>query len=346
MQIEISKIDVQESKRRRADQGTVDEIAKSIQTAGLLNPITVCGRGEGYRLVAGLHRLSAANKLGWDMIEANVVDFEDELVEELAMIDENLCRSDLSALEKAKAFEERKRIYEQLFPEATEAAKKSSKESNTELTAAESAAVTKGLTPTFVADTAAKTGMSERVVRKLVQIGRDIQSPAAEIIQGTALEDRKTDLLEIAKEQDPEIQKKIAEKIISGEAKNAKQAKDIIFDSGEDIDYQEREEDSKIIPAPVEYLEEPEVDEYEEDDGEDEDGAYVPTTPLHEKTEEEECMKHLRDLMASISKFAVELSWFETNWEKVSRSLPEEQKALLNAQIQLHMTRLEEKFGN
>ena len=112
MLISISEITVN-SGRRETAPGAVKELADSIAEVGLLNPITVdCG----HTLIAGLHRLEAAKLLGWTEIECTVRGLEG-LQAELAEIDENVVRADLSPVDFGDLLMRRKEIYEMLHPE-------------------------------------------------------------------------------------------------------------------------------------------------------------------------------------------------------------------------------------
>ncbi len=68
-----------------------------------------------YEIVAGLHRLAAVKLLGWKAIEATLVVLEG-LRAELAEIDENLIRNELTALERADTLLHRKKLYEAKQP--------------------------------------------------------------------------------------------------------------------------------------------------------------------------------------------------------------------------------------
>lgn len=68
------------------------------------------------RTGAGRHRLEAARRLGWQEIDCIYVDFDD-LHAELAEIDENLIRCNLTPAQEAAAVSRRKAIYEELHPE-------------------------------------------------------------------------------------------------------------------------------------------------------------------------------------------------------------------------------------
>jgi len=80
----------------------LDELAESIRTYGLLQPIVVRRTGRRFELVAGHRRLEAARQLGWEAIDAVVhVASEDEAY--LLTLIENLQREDLSPREEADA---------------------------------------------------------------------------------------------------------------------------------------------------------------------------------------------------------------------------------------------------
>ena len=108
--IAISKIVVPPKRRALRD---VSELALSIQEIGLLQPIVVT---TDHRLVAGLHRLEACRSLGWTSIPASVVRLS-QLKAELAELDENMERAELTVLERAEGLARRKRLYELLYPE-------------------------------------------------------------------------------------------------------------------------------------------------------------------------------------------------------------------------------------
>ena len=67
-------------------------------------------------MIAGLHRLDAAKLLGWTEIECTVSSLEG-LQAELAELDENFIRSELSTVEYGELLLRRKEIYEALHPE-------------------------------------------------------------------------------------------------------------------------------------------------------------------------------------------------------------------------------------
>jgi ParB family transcriptional regulator, chromosome partitioning protein len=84
--------------------GDVAELADSLREHGLLQPVVVRQRAEGYELIAGHRRYSAAKLLGWTEIAAVVRDETDEQAYILTLV-ENLQREDLSPREEAAALE-------------------------------------------------------------------------------------------------------------------------------------------------------------------------------------------------------------------------------------------------
>ena len=100
MKVKINEIKVNPG-RRPANLDGINELARSISEVGLLNPITI---DQEHILVAGLHRLEAAKMLGWTEIECNVCTL-DALQTELAEIDENVVRTELSVIEYGELLE-------------------------------------------------------------------------------------------------------------------------------------------------------------------------------------------------------------------------------------------------
>ncbi|PSL45934.1 Effector of nucleoid occlusion Noc [Salsuginibacillus halophilus] len=81
----------------------IQELAQSIKTHGLLQPITVRERGGIYEIVAGERRFRAVKSLGWSTIPALIKEFDDTITASLALI-ENLQRESLTAVEEATAY--------------------------------------------------------------------------------------------------------------------------------------------------------------------------------------------------------------------------------------------------
>lgn len=90
--------------RMHFDEAALDELAESIRTRGVIQPIIVRPRGNGrYQLVAGERRWRAAQKAQLHEIPAIVRDLDEREVMALALI-ENLQREDLNPVEEARAY--------------------------------------------------------------------------------------------------------------------------------------------------------------------------------------------------------------------------------------------------
>jgi ParB-like chromosome segregation protein Spo0J len=107
-----------EDRLRALRDENVTALAQSMTDQGLLQPIVVRPNEDGgYDPIAGIHRLEAAKKLNWTMINCVVLDDIDADQAELIEIDENLIRAELSPAQRAMHIGKRKKLYEKLYPE-------------------------------------------------------------------------------------------------------------------------------------------------------------------------------------------------------------------------------------
>lgn len=91
--------------RKDFDEDDLSSLKESLRTHGLLQPILVRPRDDGYEIIAGERRFRAAKQAGWSEIPVHVVDFNDQKVFEAALV-ENLQRTDLNPIEKALGFQD------------------------------------------------------------------------------------------------------------------------------------------------------------------------------------------------------------------------------------------------
>jgi len=104
VKIDVAKIEANPFQPRKVfDETGLAELAQSLQTQGLLQPIAVRQVGERYQIIAGERRYRAAMLLGWSEIPAQIRDADDQQMAELALT-ENIQREDLNAIEKATSF--------------------------------------------------------------------------------------------------------------------------------------------------------------------------------------------------------------------------------------------------
>jgi ParB family chromosome partitioning protein len=89
--------------RRHFDEESLDELAASIQSRGLLQPILVRPHGHRYQIVAGERRWRAAQKARLHEVPVIVKEFSDAETLEVALL-ENIQRRDLNAIEEAEGY--------------------------------------------------------------------------------------------------------------------------------------------------------------------------------------------------------------------------------------------------
>ncbi len=85
------------------DDERIAELAQTIRTHGIIQPIVVRERDGKFELIAGERRWRAVTKLGWEKIPAIVKEFNDSQTASIALI-ENLQREGLTAIEEAIAY--------------------------------------------------------------------------------------------------------------------------------------------------------------------------------------------------------------------------------------------------
>ncbi len=108
---EILEIDIDDIRknpfqpRRHFDEASLKELAESIKTHGLLQPVVVIEDIDGFMLIAGERRLRASKLVGLSKIKAIVADIDKSRYREIALI-ENIQRENLSALELALSYKE------------------------------------------------------------------------------------------------------------------------------------------------------------------------------------------------------------------------------------------------
>ena len=90
--------------RTRFREEALDELARSIQASGIIQPIVVRQVGSRFQLIAGERRWRAAQRAGLRKVSAIVRNVADELALEMTLV-ENIQREDLNPMEAARAFE-------------------------------------------------------------------------------------------------------------------------------------------------------------------------------------------------------------------------------------------------
>lgn len=200
--LRVSDVVVPDDRRVR---GELSDLVRSIEQLGLLHPIVVTPAARSkYTLVAGLHRLEAYRQLGWTTIPATVLRTSG-LQAQLATIDENVVRADLSALQRAEALLDRKRIYEAIHGTLKGRPRKAETISS------------------FSADAARTTGLTPRSIRYDIQIATALRAEVRTLVAGTRVADHKAGLLKLARLPERE-QLAVARSLASGKTKSVRAA--------------------------------------------------------------------------------------------------------------------------
>jgi ParB family chromosome partitioning protein len=103
--INVNSIKIKE--RVRKDLGDLTPLMSSLQKFGQISPILINGK---YELIAGHRRLESARRLGWQTIQAVIVEKERELEKLELEMEENLQRRELSADEIIDGFQRMNRL--------------------------------------------------------------------------------------------------------------------------------------------------------------------------------------------------------------------------------------------
>ena len=89
--------------RTHFDEASLQSLADSIRTHGIVQPLLVRRRGEGFELIAGERRWRAAKLAGIPRVPVVVKEVPDESLLEIALI-ENIQRENLNPIEEAQAY--------------------------------------------------------------------------------------------------------------------------------------------------------------------------------------------------------------------------------------------------
>jgi ParB family chromosome partitioning protein len=103
-EVDIDLIDPNpEQPRTRFVESALEELAQSIKSNGIVQPIVVRRNGDRYQIVAGERRWRAAQKAGLRRVPVTLKEISDEKLLEVALI-ENIQRQELNVVEEARAY--------------------------------------------------------------------------------------------------------------------------------------------------------------------------------------------------------------------------------------------------
>ncbi|MGX9136569.1 nucleoid occlusion protein [Rummeliibacillus sp. JY-2-4R] len=94
------------------DDSKIEELARTIHTHGVIQPIVVRRlNNEGYEIIAGERRYRAMKSLNWTEVPAIIRDMNDKETASVALI-ENLQREELTSIEEAQAYQKLLELHE------------------------------------------------------------------------------------------------------------------------------------------------------------------------------------------------------------------------------------------
>ena len=197
----ISQVESCSSQPRKSfDEAALAELADSIRTHGIIQPLTVRRLASGYyQIIAGERRWRAARLAGLQEVPVIVIEADDRTAAELAMI-ENLQREDLNPMEEAVGFQSLIETYHMTQEEAASRVGKSR-------SAVTNALRLLTLTPS-VAKLVEEGKLSAGHARALLPLSPSLQEKAAEAVVSGGLSVRQTEALAKRLSADPADEKK------------------------------------------------------------------------------------------------------------------------------------------
>lgn len=217
-------------RKRPIDPAHRDLIAASIEFKGggvagegLDTPFIIEPAGAKWRGVTGGHRHAALVAAGWTEVEVGkhvkIVEGLHDFGRQITEIDENLCRHELNALDRALFIAERKKLCSE--QRRTHGGDRKSAKFNEEINLQ---SLQLDFSPRFTAEVSQQVGLSERAIALALHIGKKLAPEAVASLRGAKIERNQQQLLALCDEA-PEDQVKIAAAIRDGKAKTVVDAR-------------------------------------------------------------------------------------------------------------------------
>ena len=215
----VTEIEVGERLRPVSEAGVEALMASIAELGHMKDPVhvrKVKHRGGAYVLMAGAHRLTAAQRLGWKTIKVTCWSCTDDFAR-LMEIDDNLAGAELTALDTAVFLAERKRVFEKLHPETKHGGdrKSESYQNQTDIMSVRS----------FSTSTAEKFGLTDRHVRRLILAGSALAGDEVSRLRKAERPITLKDLMEIGKIGNPVERYHVVNCLAEGLTKNATAAR-------------------------------------------------------------------------------------------------------------------------
>ena len=227
------------------DDSKIEELARTIRTHGIIQPIVLREIESGhYEIIAGERRFRAMSKLEWTEVPAIVRNLSDKETASVALI-ENLQREELTAIEEALAYQQLIELHE-LTQEAL-----AQRLGKGQSTVANKIRLLK--LPQQVQDAILTKELSERHARALMKVKDEplqlelLSQAISEQLSVKQLEERITALQQKTVETDKKTPSKPRRKMINKDVRIAlntlKQSLTMISKSGIDFETQEEDQD-------------------------------------------------------------------------------------------------------
>lgn len=217
--VPVAEVIVRDRLRPVTEAGVQSLLASISETGVMKDAIHVRKKKDGsLHLIAGGHRLEAARRLDWKMIEAKVwTDVTDDWAR-LMEIDDNLAGAEMNALDTAVFLATRKEVYERIHPQAKAA-------TGAALAAKRWSAADTMSVASFAASTAEKFGMTDRHVRRLIEAGAKLGPDEVAKLRAAPRVVTLKDLTEIAKIGPAPERYDVVARLAEGRAKSAADAR-------------------------------------------------------------------------------------------------------------------------
>ena len=210
----VADIEVEE-RLRTASETAIASIVSSIQEVGsILQPLLVRRIKGGFRLMDGLHRLTAAKEAGLEEVPVKVSECTNDQALRIE-VDANVAGAPLTPLDMAVFLAAHKELYERDNPE-TRRGSAGGRAKNGVLTDIMSVS-------TFAVNAAEVFGKGDRHIRRLISVGEKLSKQEIALLRQAPNRVQFKDLEQIAKCGEQADRSAICAALGSGEAKTAKE---------------------------------------------------------------------------------------------------------------------------
>lgn len=218
----------------------LDEALKmSIDDVGLLSPITVrpfmpkvkngkkVKKKDNYRytIMDGAARVRALRAKGEELVDAYVIETDDKNLATVMQADLKIVRRELTKLEKITWLKKRKSSYEKLYPET-----KAESRRQLGLNVSDERISLLKRHESFTKVVSNLTGENVRTVQLYSQVGDLISEELLNLVKGSKIENNFTELRKLAEIKKADLQEKVLDSIINGNAENVNEALGLFTD--------------------------------------------------------------------------------------------------------------------